>query len=218
MNTVKSRIPNKAAVDFVSKFNEIYFKDKAQLLIGKFGDATNPANFTEQARATNIQPTTLSLIFSIAFYSAFRSWKNFASQFLTEFGDIYDGSDDMLDESSDDEPDEDEDEDLGNLSQEDLLLKGFQMPPNPVLEMPPILPDIVMTPVHQPVTPENSQKKDKQKARITVDKQVKHQSTTAKPDAKTPVINFQKEKKSPEPEVTQILTGYDAVGDELERI
>ncbi|PKY57187.1 hypothetical protein RhiirA4_478086 [Rhizophagus irregularis] len=193
MNILKSRISNEAA-----------------LLIGKFGEAANPANFTEQAQATNIQPTTLSLIFSIGFYAAFRSWDNFSSQFLAEFGDIYDGSDDMLDESSEDEPDEDED--LGNLSQDDLLLKGLQMPPNPVNVMPPILPDIVMTPVDQTVTPKTSRKKDKQKARITKNKQVKNQSTTAKPDTKTPVKNVsQKEKKSSEPKATQILTGYEAL-------
>ncbi|CAB4421411.1 unnamed protein product [Rhizophagus irregularis] len=246
MNIAKSRIPNEVAVDFVSKFNEIYFrsishhlssfvedgflkdlfeknpsvpKDKAQLLIGKFGEVANPANFSQQAQATNIQPTTLSLIFSIAFYAASRSWDNFSSHFLSEFGNIYNGSDDMLDESSEDEPDEDED--LGNLSQEDLLSRGLQTPPppKPVIVMPPTLPDIVMTPVDPPVTPENSRKKDKQKARVTEDKQVKHQSTTAKPDAKTPAKNSQKEKKSSEPEVIQLfLTGYEAVDDERERV
>ncbi|PKY55803.1 hypothetical protein RhiirA4_475537 [Rhizophagus irregularis] len=40
----------------------------------------------------------------------------------------------------------------------------------------------------------------------------------AKPDAKTSAKNSQKEKKSFEPEVTQILTGYDAIRKELERI
>ncbi|CAB4410478.1 unnamed protein product [Rhizophagus irregularis] len=249
----KSRISNKEAVDFVSKFNEIYFRsishylssfvqdgflkelfeknpsapvDKAQLLIRKFGDAANPANFTEQAQATNIQPTTLSLIFSIAFYAASRSWENFASQFLSEFGDIHvmseEDIDDMFDESSVDEQDEDEDKtDLGLLSEEELLNLGFQIPPPPKPEIvtPPILPDIVMTPVDQTVTPETSRKKDKQKARVTDDKQVKNQSTTAKPDAKTPAKNSQKEKKSSEPEVIQLfLTGYEAVGDELERV
>ncbi|PKY61523.1 hypothetical protein RhiirA4_522631, partial [Rhizophagus irregularis] len=191
----KSRISNKAAVDFVSKFNEIYFQsishhlssfvqdgflkelfeknpsapvDKAQLLIRKFGDAANPANFTEQAQATNIQPTTLSLIFSIAFYAASRSWENFSSQFLSEFGDLYEMSeadiDDMFDESSVDE--HDLEEDLGLLSEEDLLKKGFQIPPppKPVIVTPPILPDVDMTPVDQTVTPETSRKKDKQKA------------------------------------------------------
>ncbi|PKK42770.1 hypothetical protein RhiirC2_804419 [Rhizophagus irregularis] len=33
--------------------------------------------------------------------------------------------------------------------------------PNPVLEMPPILPNVEMTPVDQTVIPETSQKKDK---------------------------------------------------------
>jgi hypothetical protein len=250
MNMDKSRISNKEAVDFVSKFNEIYFRsishhlssfvqdgflkelfeknpsapvDKAQLLIRKFGDAANPANFTAQAQATNIQPTTLSLIFSIAFYVASMSWENFATQFLSEFGDIHvmtdEDVDDMFDESSEDE--QDVDDDLGLLSEEDLLKKGFTPPPppKPVIVTPPILPDMFMTPVDQTVTPETSRKKDKQKARVTVDKQVKNQSTTAKPDAKTTVKNSQKEKKSSTPEVIQLfLTRYEAVGEEQERI
>ncbi|PKY63226.1 hypothetical protein RhiirA4_491458, partial [Rhizophagus irregularis] len=37
--------------------------------------------------------------------------------------------------------------------------------PNPVLDTPPILPDVEMTPVNQTVIPKNSRKKDKQKAR-----------------------------------------------------
>ncbi|CAB4425837.1 unnamed protein product [Rhizophagus irregularis] len=68
----------------------------------------------------------------------------FCVQFLSEFGDIYNGSDDMLDESSDEEPNEDEDkEDLGLLSKDDLLLRGLQTPPKPVNVMPPILPDML---------------------------------------------------------------------------
>ncbi|PKC56876.1 hypothetical protein RhiirA1_446392 [Rhizophagus irregularis] len=39
--------------------------------------------------------------------------------------------------------------------------------PNPVLEMPPILPNMEMTPVDQTVIPETFQKKDKQKFWIT---------------------------------------------------
>ncbi|PKY60086.1 hypothetical protein RhiirA4_483380 [Rhizophagus irregularis] len=120
MNIVKCRILNEAAVDLVSKFYETFFRtfsyqlgsfvqdgffkdlfeknpsvsnDKAQILIERFGDAANPVNFTSQDQATNIQPTTLSLlslIFSIAFYAASRSWENFPFQFLIKFGDIYD--------------------------------------------------------------------------------------------------------------------------------
>ncbi|EXX50305.1 hypothetical protein RirG_272070 [Rhizophagus irregularis DAOM 197198w] len=80
------------------------------------------------------------------------------------------------------------------------------------------MPDIVMTPVDQTVIPENSRKKDKQKACVTDDKQVVYQSTKAKPDVKTSAKNSHKGKKSSEPEVTQILTGYEAVGEEQERI
>ncbi|PKC57902.1 hypothetical protein RhiirA1_401043 [Rhizophagus irregularis] len=63
--------------------------------------------------------------------------------------------------------------------------------------------------------PKTSQKKDKQKVHVTDDKQVKNQSTMANPDAKTLVKNS---KKASIPEATQILTGYEAVGDEQERI
>ncbi|PKY31120.1 hypothetical protein RhiirB3_448560 [Rhizophagus irregularis] len=155
MSMDKGRIPNGAAIDFVSSFQDVFFEtisqhlgtfiqdgflkdlyekqpttpvDKAQMLIDRFGKSANPQKFIEQARSLNIQPTTLSLIFSIAF------------------------------------------------------------------------------------------SKDKQKARVTVDKQVKNQSTTAKPDAKTSAKNSQKDKKSSDTEVTQILTGYEAVGDEQEQI
>ncbi|CAB4410491.1 unnamed protein product [Rhizophagus irregularis] len=124
----KSRTTNKAALDFVSKFNEIYFqtfthhlssfvqdgflkdlfeknpsvtRDKAKLLIEKFGDTANPANFTSQAQVMNIQPTTLSLIFSIALYAASRSWDNFSSHFYSKFGDM--GSDDDDDDADTDD-------------------------------------------------------------------------------------------------------------------
>ncbi|CAB4404635.1 unnamed protein product [Rhizophagus irregularis] len=82
----KSRISNKAAVDFVSKFNEIYFRSISYHL----------GSFVEDA-----------------FYAASKSWDNFSSQFLTKFGDISvltdEDVDDMFDESSVDKPDEDED-------------------------------------------------------------------------------------------------------------
>ncbi|EXX59766.1 hypothetical protein GLOIN_2v1846618 [Rhizophagus irregularis DAOM 181602=DAOM 197198] len=121
MSMDKSRTPNEEALDFVSKFNEIYFqtithhlssfvqdsflkdlfdknpsvlKDKAQILIERFGDSANSVNFTTQAQAMNIQPTTLSLIFSIALYAASRSWENFSTQFFCNFGDMGDDDDD----------------------------------------------------------------------------------------------------------------------------
>ncbi|PKC54036.1 hypothetical protein RhiirA1_478101 [Rhizophagus irregularis] len=40
----------------------------------------------------------------------------------------------------------------------------------------------------------------------------------AKPDVKTSAKNSHKGKKSSEPEATQILTGYETVGEEQERI
>ncbi|CAB4417822.1 unnamed protein product [Rhizophagus irregularis] len=111
--------------------------------------------------------------------------------------------------------DEDEDNMFDESSEDDeFRLKTSKT----VLETPPILPDMELTSDDQPVAPETSRKKDKQKACVTDDKQVKHQSTTAKPNAKTSAKNSQKDKKSSEPEATQILTGYEAIGDEQERI
>ncbi|EXX69561.1 hypothetical protein GLOIN_2v1820645 [Rhizophagus irregularis DAOM 181602=DAOM 197198] len=47
--------------------------DKAQLLVDMFGESANMNNFAQQAAAMNIQPSTLSLIFSIALYASSRS-------------------------------------------------------------------------------------------------------------------------------------------------
>ncbi|PKC53067.1 hypothetical protein RhiirA1_480090, partial [Rhizophagus irregularis] len=58
----------------------------------------------------------------------------------------------------------------------------------------------------------------KQKARVTDDKQVANQSTKAKPVVKTSAKNSHKGKKSSKLEAIQILTGYEAVREELERI
>ncbi|PKY55605.1 hypothetical protein RhiirA4_475182 [Rhizophagus irregularis] len=53
--------------------------DKAQLLVDTFGECANLKNFESQAKATNIQPTTFSPIFSIALYVSSRSWDNFSA-------------------------------------------------------------------------------------------------------------------------------------------
>ncbi|GBC53406.2 hypothetical protein GLOIN_2v1791351 [Rhizophagus irregularis DAOM 181602=DAOM 197198] len=155
MSMDKSRTPNEEALDFVSMFNEIYFQ-----------------TFTHN----------LSSFVTDALYAASKSWDNFSTRFYMRFGDtgVDDDDDDdgsqntddyLMDESFPLEPDEDE-----------LLRRGFQMPPKPVPIKLPSMPDIVMTPVDQTVIPENSRKKDKQKARVTDDKQVANQSTKAKPD------------------------------------
>ncbi|GBC26327.2 hypothetical protein GLOIN_2v1776441 [Rhizophagus irregularis DAOM 181602=DAOM 197198] len=65
--------------------------------------------------------------------------------------------------------------------------------------MPLILPNVEMIPVNQSVMPENFWKdKQKLKACITTDKQVKDQSTTAKSDAQTSAKKPQKGKKTSE--------------------
>uniref|UniRef100_U9T9J7 Uncharacterized protein n=1 Tax=Rhizophagus irregularis (strain DAOM 181602 / DAOM 197198 / MUCL 43194) TaxID=747089 RepID=U9T9J7_RHIID len=47
--------------------------DKAQLLVDMFGESANLNNFAQQAAVNYIQPTTLSLLFSIALYASSRS-------------------------------------------------------------------------------------------------------------------------------------------------
>ncbi|CAB4422560.1 unnamed protein product [Rhizophagus irregularis] len=95
----------------------------------------DPKNFTAQAQATNIQPTTI-------FYSPFC--------FVQVMGKFYGTFWVMM----------------------ILMILMIHL----VVETPPILPDVEMTPVNQTV--------------ITDDKQVKNQSTTAKPDAKTLAKNL----------------------------
>ncbi|PKY47299.1 hypothetical protein RhiirA4_462432 [Rhizophagus irregularis] len=87
-----------------------------------------------------------------------------------------------------------------------------------VLESPLILPDVEMTPVDQTVTPKTSRKKDKQKARITDDKQVKNQSITANPGAQTSVKKPRRGKNLSVPEATQILTGFKEADDQREQV
>ncbi|RGB27022.1 hypothetical protein C1646_769658 [Rhizophagus diaphanus] len=130
----KRRITDKQALEFVSEHQDMFLQnvsthlesfihsgflktlfdknpsvpvDKTQLLITMFGESADPANFTSQAQATNIQPTTLSLIFSIAFYVSSQSWDSFMHHFYATFGDMgdVDDTDDEVDESSEDEID-----------------------------------------------------------------------------------------------------------------
>ncbi|CAB4437128.1 unnamed protein product [Rhizophagus irregularis] len=173
--------------------------DKAQLLVDMFGECANPNNFSEQAKATNIQPTTLALIFSIALYTSSRSWDYFAARAYRVYGDMGDDTESECPSESD--------ELFASTSSSNV-----NTTPNPVLETPPILPDVEMTPVDQTVTPETSRKKDKQKARVTDDKQVKNQSTTANPGAQTSARLKPRRglgnKSATEPEATQILTGF----------
>ncbi|GBC19105.2 hypothetical protein GLOIN_2v1846618 [Rhizophagus irregularis DAOM 181602=DAOM 197198] len=158
MSMDKGRTPNGAAIDFVSEFQDIFFEtisqhlgtfiqdgflkdlyekkpttpvDKAQMLIDRFGESANPQKFIEQARSLNIQPTTLSLIFSIALSAASRSWDNFTTHFYMEFGDMGDEVDpNLFDESEDDEWNAAE---LGSQLSE----LGVQTP-NPALDSPPV--------------------------------------------------------------------------------
>ncbi|CAB4429760.1 unnamed protein product [Rhizophagus irregularis] len=210
MNMDKSRKQIEETLNYVSAYNEDFHSfiqdgflknlfdknpskpvDNTQLLISKFGEAANPENFSSQAQATKIQPTTLSLIFSIALYVSSRSWETFATKYYMTFGDMgeiaYDEgvTDDGEYESSEDGLDEDE---INQIIDNKI---GLQTP-NPVEDTPP--------------------------ARVTDDKQVKNQSTMANSGAETLAKNPKKDKKSLSPEATQILTGYEAVGEEQERI
>ncbi|GBC52202.2 hypothetical protein GLOIN_2v1820645 [Rhizophagus irregularis DAOM 181602=DAOM 197198] len=67
--------------------------DKAQLLVDTFGECANLNNFASQVKATNIQPITLSLIFSIALYILSRLWDSFATRAYQVYGDMGDDTD-----------------------------------------------------------------------------------------------------------------------------
>ncbi|CAB4417230.1 unnamed protein product [Rhizophagus irregularis] len=60
--------------------------------------------------------------------------------------------------------------------------------------------------------------KDKQKARVTNDKQVKNQSTTANPGAQTSAKKLHRGKKLSVLEASQILTGYKEANDQREQV
>ncbi|EXX73219.1 hypothetical protein RirG_062150 [Rhizophagus irregularis DAOM 197198w] len=170
-----------------------------------FGESANLNNFAQQAAAMNIQPTTLSLLFSIALYASSRSWDNFATRAYTRFGDM--GDSESKCPSAEDE--------FGST-----YISTPKTTPKPVHVTPPILPDVEMTPVDHTVTPETSRKKDKQKARVTADKQIIHQSFTANPEAQTPdkQNTLFLGAKTTAPEVTHILTGYKESDDEQEQV
>ncbi|PKB95405.1 hypothetical protein RhiirA5_436781 [Rhizophagus irregularis] len=111
---------------------------------------------------------------------------NFASQVYGDMGD---------------------DTDLEYPSEDDELFTSTsslntKITPNLVLETPPILPDVEMTPVDQTVIPKTSWKKNKQKACVTDDKQLKN------PVGKEFTV----------PEATQILTGYKEADDQRKQV
>ncbi|PKB96477.1 hypothetical protein RhiirA5_434772 [Rhizophagus irregularis] len=163
-----------------------------------FGESANLNNFAQQAAVTNIQPTTLSLLFSIALYVLSRLWDDFASRAYTNYGDMGDSESECP--SADDE--------FGST-----FLSTPKTTPKPVHVTPPILPDVEMTPVDQ-------RKKDKQKARVAGDKQVIHQSFTANPEVQTPdkQNTLFLGARTSAPGVTHILTGYREADDERKQV
>ncbi|CAB4417213.1 unnamed protein product [Rhizophagus irregularis] len=105
--------------------------DKVQLLVDTFGKCANLNNFMEQAKVTNIQPTTLSLLFTIAVYVSSRSWDSFATRAYHLYGDMGDDTESEC-PSVDDE--------LFAFTSS----SNVKITPNPVLETPSILPDVEM--------------------------------------------------------------------------
>ncbi|PKY55884.1 hypothetical protein RhiirA4_475703 [Rhizophagus irregularis] len=167
--------------------------DKTALLVEMFGSSANPNNFAQQAVVTNIQPTTLSLLFSIALYASYRSWDNFATCAIANMVIWV----------------------TQNRNVPSLLTNLVIKSENYTT----ILPDVEITPVDQTVTPETFRKKDKQKARVTDDKQVLHQSFTANPDVQTPAHKpLLLGAKTSAPGVTHILTGYKKLDGEREQV
>ncbi|RGB30910.1 hypothetical protein C1646_793010 [Rhizophagus diaphanus] len=109
--------------------------NKTQLLTAMFGKSANLTNFTSQAQTTNIQPTTLSLLFSMAFYMSSLSWDSFMHHYYATFGDMGDekDTDDEFDESSEDEID------TGDSDQ--IIIDLGKQTPNTASDKPPVLPD-----------------------------------------------------------------------------
>ncbi|RGB24466.1 hypothetical protein C1646_773064 [Rhizophagus diaphanus] len=223
----KSRIANEQALEFVSEHQKIFLQnisnnlatfiessflkvlfdkslsapvDKAQLLTMMFGDSADLVNFTSQSQATNIQPTTLSLIFSIAFYVSSLSWDTFMHHFYAKFEDMGDNND------TDDEVDESSEDEIDTGDSDQMIVDLGKQTSNTVSDKPPVLPDKKMVSVDQTVTSETSQKK-KQMC-VSDDKQTKNQSTMTKPDAQTSINKpQQKGKKS-----SDIMTNYILIG------
>ncbi|CAB4425827.1 unnamed protein product [Rhizophagus irregularis] len=180
MSMEQSRIINEPAVEFVSKFNDQYFQSVSYNLGFFIEDGFLKDLFQKNPSAPHFMcRPNLGIIFRQIFFSNLAIWADDDDMYSTD----------------------DDDSQLAHDTAEFIHKANvLRTPtPKPVIETPPILPDLEMTPVDQSVTPETSRKKDKQKARVTNNKQVKNQSITAKPDAKTPAKNSQKEKKSSEP-------------------
>ncbi|PKY63092.1 hypothetical protein RhiirA4_490959 [Rhizophagus irregularis] len=136
-----------ASLTFIAEHHVTFHENVTQLLSSlieddRFGAAADPANFTLQAQVTNIQPTTLSLLFSTALYVSSRSWEHFATKYYITFGDMGDlegsDTDDDLGETSAQVLDKDE---IHRIIDAKLSNLGLQTP-NPVLDTPPILPDV----------------------------------------------------------------------------
>ncbi|PKY59973.1 hypothetical protein RhiirA4_483166 [Rhizophagus irregularis] len=155
--------------------------DKAQLLVDTFGDCADPKNFSEQSKATNISPNTLSLIFSIAVSVASRSWDNFATCAYQVYGDM--GDDTESEGSSDND-------ELFTPTRSSYT----KTTPNPVLETPP-------KKQHKPKTKNTPNKKSgntgqSSNGNQSKKKEMKSSTKHAKDDNKLKNPNTQKKAKN----------------------
>ncbi|PKY59972.1 hypothetical protein RhiirA4_483165 [Rhizophagus irregularis] len=174
----KSRTQFEPAIEFVSNFNDTFYQTISHNL-GTFIEDGFLKDLFEKNLSTAVDKAQLLIESTFCFVQVMGKF----------YGDVGDDDEDDEDDSSDDEQFE---QDAAEFSQKINELRSRT--PKPVVETPPILPDVEMTPVDQTVTPETSQKKNKQKAHVTDDKQIKNQSTTAKPDAKTSAKNSQRKR------------------------
>ncbi|RGB31059.1 hypothetical protein C1646_764522 [Rhizophagus diaphanus] len=171
--------------------------DKATFLVSTFGEDADPKQYLELSKAMNIQPMTLSLIMSIATHSTAVGWDEYKKAlYKHEHGvDTYSDLEDSDDCTEDDDT--------------DIIIESTPLTPtpNPVPILQQELPDIVMTPVDPPVTPEISRKEEiNNSTRVPMDKQVTNQSKKGN--------NNNRKKKSlannsSVPAVTEVLTGYE---------
>ncbi|RGB23754.1 hypothetical protein C1646_774045 [Rhizophagus diaphanus] len=123
--------------------------DKAKLLVNTFGKAANPNYFQAQADMTNIQPKTLSLIFSIATHAASEGWYAYKTSLMIQESEVL--AQTLADES---DSDNDTEADDVNIIIEDIPATPITSTPNPVSNTSTKLPDLAKSPVDPAVASE----------------------------------------------------------------
>ncbi|RGB26217.1 hypothetical protein C1646_800864 [Rhizophagus diaphanus] len=200
LNTLKTFVTDSFLQVMFSKFGDSAL-DKATLLTTTFGEDADLKYFLEQSKATNIQPMTLSLIMSLASYTAATGWNEYIKT-------LHEHKSGALAESGLDL------KDLDNFAKDDdtdIITENMPITPtpNPVPISQLELSDIVMTPVDPPVTPEILQKEEINNSTcVPMDKQVINQSRKGNNNNRKKKLLANNLSK---PAVIEILTEYEKV-------